>query len=394
MSTNLNYISHHKESWIKSILIFLFTFLLCSTSVNAATYEEGKQAYLRKDYARALEILRPLAESGDSQAQITMALMYDYGHGVEKNPSQSIKWYRMAAEQGIPIVQHDLGVKYFQGQGVEQDYREAAKWWELSANAGVADSQFNLGLMHYRGIGIPKDYEKAAKLFEDAAEQGHGNAQYSLAVMYAFGQSKVKNYETAIKWFKKSAEQNIAQAQFNLGVFNENGYGVEKDHEKAKEWYQLAAAQGLQEAIEKLKSLNDRKSDVEKNQDGSSVDMSDVPTATVTAPDTSTMTSSDSVLDSLNRSNWLKQQDTDKYTLQLASVINEKDVIKYLKQTGLDSKAGYIVVIVNNITRYTAIYGLYDTYKSAEIAVTELPPAIQRAKPWIRNTGILQGIQQ
>ena len=94
----------------------------------------------------------------------------------------------------------------------------------------------------------------------------------------------------------------------------------------------------------------------------------------------------------LNLSNWLRQQAADNYTLQLGSVINVNDIINYIKQSGLDSKAGYIVVIVNGTTRYTAVYGLYDTYNDAELAVSELPVAIQRNKPWIRNTGILQGL--
>jgi len=371
--------------------VFIFLFFLCSTPLFAASYEEGKQAYLKKNYALALEILKPLAEEGDSQAQITMGLMYDYGHGVEKSPAESIKWYRMAAEQGVPLVQHDIGVKYFQGQGVEQNYLEAAKWWELSSNAGISDSQFNLGLMHYRGIGIPKDYVKAAKLFEAAAEQGHGNAQYSLAVMYAFGQSKNKDYATALMWFNKSADQNIAQAQFNLGVFHENGYGVAKDVNKAKEWYQLAADQGLQEAKQKLQNLASQKTKPVAK-------LKNVPTSEVTTKVETTNSSPTTVEPpatsehDLNLSNWLRQQAPDNYTLQLGSVINENDIINYIKQSGLDSKAGYIVVIVNGTTRYTAVYGLYDTYNDAELAVSELPLAIQRSKPWVRNTGILQGL--
>jgi len=393
MSTNLIYHSKANTSWTNKHAVLLFLFLLCSTAVFAADYEAGKQAYLKKDYALALEILKPLAEQGDSQAQITMGLMYDYGHGVEKSPAESIKWYLMAAEQGVPLVQHDIGVKYFQGQGVEQNYLEAAKWWEQSANSGIADSQFNLGLMHYRGIGIPKDYVKAAKLFEAAAEQGHGNAQYSLAVMYAFGQSKTKDYATALKWFNKSAEQDIAQAQFNLGVFHENGYGVDKDITKAREWYKLAADQGLQEAKQKLQALGSSKTTVatkpENVDAGNKVESTtekNTASASVEQPSTS---DSDG-----NLSNWLRQQASDNYTLQLASVINEKDIVNYIKQSGLDSKAGYIVVSVNGITRYTAIYGLYDTYKNAETAFSELPLAIQKAKPWVRNTGILQGILQ
>jgi TPR repeat protein len=396
MNTNLQQMISDKLSRMALRSFFLFVFFVFSASLYAATYEDGKQAYLNKEYDRALSILKPLAQAGDSQAQITMGLMYDYGHGVEKNPSESIKWYRMAAEQGVPLVQHDLGVKYFQGQGVEQNYLEAAKWWELSANAGIADSQFNLGLMHYRGIGIPKDYVKAAQLFEAAAEQGHGNAQYSLAVMYAFGQSKPKDYATALTWFNKSAEQNIAQAQFNLGVFHENGYGVAKDLNKAREWYQLAAEQGLQEAIQKLQTLGSEKSVIAGKSPTVSPKSSTPALSTAKTPGSASAAINPPVTSQnrLNISDWLRQRAPDNYTLQLASVINENDIINYLKQSGLDSKAGYIVVIVNGITRYTAIYGLYDTYQNAELAVSELPPTIQRSKPWIRNTGILQGLLQ
>jgi TPR repeat protein len=372
--------------------ILFCLFFLFSTSIYAASYEEGKQAYLNKDYESALKILKPLAEEGNSQAQITLGLMYDYGHGVEKDQAESIKWYRMAAEQGVPLVQHDIGVKYFQGQGVEQNYLEAAKWWELSANAGIADSQFNLGLMHYRGIGIPKNYVKAGKLFEDAAEQGHGNAQYSLAVMYAFGQSKEKSYATSLKWFRKSAEQNIAQAQFNLGVFNENGYGTPKDINIAKKWYQLAADQGLQEAKEKLRTLPSQKTDIATNSTSSSLISENAATIKATESISKEVTPPDTSDNELNLSDWLRQQAPDNYTLQFASVINKNDIIKYIKDSKFNSKAGYIEVIVNGITRYTAIYGLYDTYQNAELAINELPLAIQNAKPWVRNTGILQGL--
>ena len=391
MKKNLGTIPKIRYSRMNITQYFFSLLFLFATSVHATTYEEGKKAYLAQDYQRAIEILKPLAENGNAQAQITMGLMYDYGHGVEKSASESIKWYLMAAEQGVPLVQHDMGVKYFQGQGVEQNYDEAAKWWEMSANAGIADSQFNLGLMYYRGIGIEKDYVKAGKLFEAAANQGHGNAQYSLAVMYAFGQSKEKNYANALKWFNKAAEQKVAQAQFNLGVFNENGYGLEKDLDKAREWYQLAANQGLQEAIEKLKSLPETQKNNIAKAEQPKVNV-EPPTAEVTPQIENTNTNIDLSTNELNLSNWLRQQAADKYTIQLGSVINENDIIKYIKASNLNSDAGYIEVIVNEIARYTAIYGLYDTYQQAELAISELPRPIQKTKPWVRNTGILQGL--
>ncbi|MGB1800273.1 MAG: SPOR domain-containing protein [Gammaproteobacteria bacterium] len=390
MNKNLGWFPKIKHSWMNISKYFFILLFFVTSSSFAATYEEGKKAYLAQDYELALEILKPLAENGNAQAQITLGLMYDYGHGVEKSASESIKWYLMAAEQGVPLVQHDMGVKYFQGQGVEQNYDEAARWWEMSANAGIADSQFNLGLMYYRGIGIEKDYVKAAKLFEAAAEQGHGNAQYSLAVMYAFGQSKEKSYATALKWFNKAAEQNVAQAQFNLGVFNENGYGLAKDLNKAREWYQLAANQGLQEAKEKLKTLPKQETvSVAEEKSTKTISEETVIENNTTEPVATTPPAS---VNELNLSQWLRQQAADNYTIQLGSVVNEKDIVKYIQSSGLGSNAGYIEVIVNGITRYTAIYGLYDTYQKAEMAVSELPKAVQNTKPWVRNTGILQGL--
>ncbi len=366
---------------------FLFAFLcllalLQSTTVWAANYEEGKQAYLDKNYARALEILKPLAENGDSQAQVTLGIMYDFGHGVAKDPAKAIEWYIKAAEQGIPVVQHDVGVKYFQGQGVEQDYLKAAYWWEQSANAGLADSQFNLGLLYYRGIGLKVDYQKASSLFTSAAEQDHPHAQYSLAVMYAFGQYLDKNYEHALKWFSKSAAHDVAQAQFNLGVFYENGYGLDVNIATAKKWYALAANGGLAEAKSKL------------------VELEQTDIKTIQHPDVSKLVSSQPVQattkalsdNNIRRESWVKQQPGGAYTLQLSSLLKEIDIIHFIQKHRLVENAAYIEVVIKGITRYNALYGSYSTYEEAKQAIKTLPGSLGKGKPWIRNFGILQDL--
>ena len=144
------------SSLLYPVLAGLVLFTLYPLQVWSQTFEEGRAAYQEKDYEKALAILKPLAEQGDSQAQVTLGIMYDYGQGVDKDPQEAMKWYLKAAEQGVPVVQHDVGVKYFQGMGVPQSYEKAAYWWEQSANAGLPDSQFNLGLMYYRGLGVKK----------------------------------------------------------------------------------------------------------------------------------------------------------------------------------------------------------------------------------------------
>ena len=78
----------------KSLVFSLFCImaLLQYSNVWAASYEEGKKAYLDKDYAQALAILEPLAEKGNSQAQVTLGIMYDFGHGVAKDQAKAIEW--------------------------------------------------------------------------------------------------------------------------------------------------------------------------------------------------------------------------------------------------------------------------------------------------------------
>jgi TPR repeat protein len=378
--------------------------------LHAQDFEDGKAAYEAKDYKKALEILLPLAEQGNSQAQVTLGIMYDYGQGVEKDPAEAMKWYVKAAEQGIPVVQHDVGVKYFQGSGVKQDYLEAAKWWEMSANAGLADSQFNLGLLYYRGLGVETDYQKAAELFRKASEQDHPHAQYSLAVMNAFGQGMEKDYEEALKWFRESAEHGVPQAQFNLGVFYENGYGLPKNMDTAKQWYAKAAKQGLEEAKQKMEELSQRITHPET---------ASLPETAVTAPAetpaTTTVPVSEPepesapapapappavatparVTDSgIRREDWVLLQKPDSYTLQLSSLLSENDALKFIRSNRLETEAAYIQVVVNNTTRYTVIHGVYSTHAEAEQAIKRLPANLQKDKPWVRNFGVLQKLLQ
>ncbi len=404
--------------------VFLLTSLL-STTVLAETFEDGREAYQAKDYERAFAIMKPLAEDGNSQAQVSLGIMYEYGQGVEKNHGEAIKWYTLAAKQGVPEVQHDLGVRYFQGgMGVKQDYKEAAYWWEQAANAGVADSQFNLGLMHYRGIGMPKDFTKAAELFRKAADQGHAHAEYSLAVMNAFGQGMEINYAEALKLFKESADQGVPQAQFNLGVFYENGYGLDKNLETAREWYQLAASQGLEEAKQKLVELAKIKPSIEPDKNEQPAEPAEQPKSEekiaktdlvapkpsktappvpaakteikkaepVTTPDPEPVNSDTN--SGLRGDKWVLQQQPSVYTLQISSTLQEKDAIKLIKDYHFEKNAAYFRVVINDTTRYTTIYGIFDSYDEAQAAIKKLPESLQKNKPWARNIGQLQKLIQ
>jgi TPR repeat protein len=86
-------------------LTFLFLF---SGSVYGDDFQDGMDAFKRKDYKEAVKLFLPLAE------------------------------------QGYTLAQYNLGLMYANGQGVPQDYKEAFKWWSLSAEQGE-DTRFKPG---------------------------------------------------------------------------------------------------------------------------------------------------------------------------------------------------------------------------------------------------------
>lgn len=393
--------------------VILALLLLNAPAAHAQSYADGERAYLAEEYDKALAILRPLAEQGDSDAQVTLGLMYDHGHGVARDPQQAVAWYSRAAEQGVAAAQHDLGVKYFQGKGIEQDYRKAARWWQQAADAGLADSQFNLGLMYYHGQGLTQDYVKAAGLFQRAADQDYVNAQYTLAIMYATGQGIPQDYDKALPLFRKAANQGLAEAQYNLGVFYENGHGVARDTAVARRWYRQAADQSVTKAQARLEKLASDKTEGPAADTASRSKTSgpqDSSAAAAPAPESSanrksspaaTVTESESTaarpatFPDSQRNSWLRQQVPDKFTIQLLSTTDEAAARQYVQAGDLGAEAGYVEVVIKGTTRYNVVVGIFDSREAAQKAAAELSDHIRREqKPWVRNIGLLQEIMQ
>jgi uncharacterized protein len=103
-------------------------------TVFADPFEDGIVALERRDYTTALQLLRPLAENGNPDAQINLANMYFDGNGVPQDYKESVKWYLFAADQGSVDAQIALGFLYEYGDAVPQDYIQAHKWFDLAGS--------------------------------------------------------------------------------------------------------------------------------------------------------------------------------------------------------------------------------------------------------------------
>src|SRR5262245_47639467 len=87
----------------------------------AGAFEDATAAYPRGDYAKAMELIRPLAEQGDARAQFNLGTIYYNGQGTREDLPEAAKWFGMAAEQGDMEAQRYLGFMYANGKGVARD---------------------------------------------------------------------------------------------------------------------------------------------------------------------------------------------------------------------------------------------------------------------------------
>jgi TPR repeat protein len=181
---------------------------------------KGMRAIKRGEFAAAIELLRPIAEAGDAEAQNAVGEMLTDGkRGVTIDEVEAAAWFRKAAIQGFAAGQVNVGLMLEHGTGVIRDEAEAARWYRRAALEGFAEGQHNLARVYEKGKGLPLD----------------------------IGQ--------AVFWYAKAVNQNFAPSQFSYGLMHRDGIGVPRNPAEAIRLFRRAAAQGMIEAREALEQL-------------------------------------------------------------------------------------------------------------------------------------------
>lgn len=92
-----------------------------------------------------VDYVKTNAEKGEVVAQYHLALMFDMGRGVDRNPLEAEKWYRKAAEQGYINAQYYLARMYsIETSGIEKNHAEALIWYKKAADQGHPDAREKL----------------------------------------------------------------------------------------------------------------------------------------------------------------------------------------------------------------------------------------------------------
>jgi len=127
---------------LQGLIMMAVSVIACaSPKFPADHFQLGWQAYQAGQYDAALSHWIPLADQGDTNAQLNVGLMYDVGKGVPEDPARAVRWYQQSAERGHAAAQFNLGLMYASGRGIEQDAGQARFWLAQAAGQGLQEAR-------------------------------------------------------------------------------------------------------------------------------------------------------------------------------------------------------------------------------------------------------------
>ncbi|MFT4577917.1 MAG: TPR repeat protein [Nitrospinales bacterium] len=108
-------------------LTFLFLF---SGSVYGDDFDDGMDAYKRKDYKTAHRLYRLSAEQGHAKAQSNLGLMYAQGTGVLQDYALAHMWWNISGSNGNKnaLTNRDIVEKKMTRQQIEKAQEMARNW--------------------------------------------------------------------------------------------------------------------------------------------------------------------------------------------------------------------------------------------------------------------------
>lgn len=168
-------------------IIILALLISLAPAAKSDPMAEAIKAIEAGQMKQAAQLLIPLANAGNSNAQVRLGSLYYMGQGVPEDEKQAIFYWKKAASQGSADAMYQLGSAYLFGnqaaRTVPDPDREAATWYFQAASAGHAEAQYHLGLLFLAGKGVIDNRTEAARWFRKAAAHGHAEAKKALSII-------------------------------------------------------------------------------------------------------------------------------------------------------------------------------------------------------------------
>jgi TPR repeat protein len=197
---------------------------------------------VEKNFSESVRYFKMAADQGHSDAQLNCAQLLE--SGVEPNLSEAARYYKLAADQGNRDAQMAYALCLQHEKGVTKDSSEMARYWKLGADQDSADCQLSYGWCLFTGDGVVKDASEAARYFKLSADGNNPDGQNCFGCCLACGIGVKRNLPEAVRYFKLSADMGNADGQGNFGLCRFLGLGMEQNENEGVEYFKRSADKG------------------------------------------------------------------------------------------------------------------------------------------------------
>lgn len=215
-----------------------------------------------KDVEKAIKLYQEAAAANDSQAQYSMAMVYEQDILGPGQDAKAFELYKRAADQGLAQAQVKLGWLYFYGHqamGIKQDRETTFEWFRKAAGGGDVAVQgllANLLVEHANkyeyGTDLPRNHAKALELkseagrwYLSAAENGNVESMGGLVGHYTeLGKPNLAAYWAA-KWAESArTKEEIRRMAAGMSSMFRVGRLGKPDPAQSYKWLLVAKAHG------------------------------------------------------------------------------------------------------------------------------------------------------
>ncbi|MGE5625156.1 MAG: hypothetical protein ACM3ZT_06385 [Bacillota bacterium] len=262
----------------------LYYNLAAARGLADTTGGHQEDVQVAEDISQAATWLGKAADQGNTEAQASLATLYETDRYGMKDAAKAYRWRLTAAQGGDRGSQYVVGVDLEKGEGVQADAGAAIGWYQKAAaqgDAGAKDALLRLTppgedpVKQALHDGLVADWngnvEGAIKAYRRAAALGSAEGQgrlgedlmsyISLAVAYNGMNNQdykppAADCKEMLDNLQKAGAQKYSDALYNLGLAYENGLCVKGDQAKARDWYRKAAKLGNKNAEKALAQKN------------------------------------------------------------------------------------------------------------------------------------------
>ena len=228
-------------------IIFLVLF---SISAITAEIEHAKKYYASREYEKAYRIFRELAEQGNPEAQLYVAIFLYKKIVSDPSMPSVIDLLTNASSKKYPQAMAILALFYLE----QNRHDEGIKLMEEAAllNSGLA--QYYSGYFDLGYYGKKRNKKHALEWLKKAvANPDHvakAPAAQLLGVLYYMEGQTSEDLKLAVHYFQIASDANDPDASLVLfELFFHGEAGIQKDIEKAKKYFRRALEKGNTEAL-------------------------------------------------------------------------------------------------------------------------------------------------